>query len=139
MPLGPALLFLATSDWRGCGVSGIFPVFGRGPLFLYVLHLYLVLLEAIFFLIASRRPRTQTISTPENPNCNLRLHSSMVFAVRIGIIFLPCMPRKWHGECKTRHKNSIWLSYSSAFLGQNWLHSQALDKVIFKKNWPKSM
>jgi hypothetical protein len=42
MTLGPAIMFLAAADrWRGT-LAQVLGVFGRVPLFFYVLHLFLI-------------------------------------------------------------------------------------------------
>ena len=93
MTLGPALVLLSVLPDDARGIARVFAVFGRVPLFYYVLHLYL--LHAFGVLCAN-----------EEGGYGL----PVVYAAWIGVVALLWWPCKKWGELKRRNK-SAWLSY----------------------------
>ncbi len=118
MTLGPALVVLALLD-RGIGpVARPLVIFGRVPLFYYLLHLPLIHGAAILFAYA-RHGRAEWLF--ENPWIVDRLGIldkpgdygyglPMVYAVWLGIVLLLYPVCRWFASVKQRSR-AAWLSY----------------------------
>jgi uncharacterized membrane protein len=109
MTLGPAVALLpALERWRG-RASRFLLVFGRVPLFYYLLHFYLLQVLAVAFAIARYgRNVTNVFAGGLPPGYGYRLW--VVYLVWAGVVLLlyrPC--RRW-AELKRRSR-SPWLSY----------------------------
>lgn len=109
MTLGPAMLALAALDRARPGARNPLLVFGRVPLFYYVVHLYLIHLAAgIAFL-----PRLGLAAFHVDPDAR-----PAAFGVPLGIVYLiwgctvlAMLPLcRWFAGVKQRRR-SIWLSY----------------------------
>jgi uncharacterized membrane protein len=130
MTLGPALLALAFFDWRFDGSAGeqettrgasrrqwVWPivVFGRVPLFFYVLHIPLihggaVLLDYARFgwsPLAGHGPwDVRAESVPAGYGVSL----PMVYLIWIAVVLILYLPCRWFAEVKRRRRD-VWLSY----------------------------
>jgi uncharacterized membrane protein len=114
MTLGPSFLLLAWLD--GKQVSGLFKpllVFGRVPMFFYVLHLYVIHLLAILMAVLFRQPVDWLFHgafllnrVPDGYGHGLPFIYLMWLTVLV-ILYLPC---RWFMELKQRRKD-WWLSY----------------------------
>ncbi len=110
MTLGPVLLLLPLLErWRGPWAARI-TVFGRVPMFFYLLHVPLLHLGAYItdhiLYGYSPRPFTQDpLPTGYEPSL-LRL-----YAVWIAAILLLYPLCRWYAGYKSRHKEQWWLSY----------------------------
>lgn len=116
MTLGPSLIVLALFDrinvkhW--CG--RILLVFGRVPLFYYVLHLYLLHALAICVAVALHQPfHWLILSGPMRQAPPLHYGHGLVFiyAMWISVVALLYVPCKWYAGLKQRHKDWEWLRY----------------------------
>jgi len=112
MTLGPAIALLALLEkWKGIG-AGFFLVFGRVPMFYYVLHIYLIHALAVGtaavmgfnvgFLIAD------PIVSPSPPGWGFSL--PVVYAFWAVIVFSLYPACRWFAGVKRRRKDP-WLSY----------------------------
>ncbi len=114
MTLGPAFLVLAWLD--GKKVSRVFQpllVFGRVPMFFYILHLYVIHLLAILMAMLFRQPVDWLFhggfilnGIPDGYGHGLPFIYLMWFTVLV-ILYFPC---RWFMGVKQRRKN-WWLSY----------------------------
>jgi uncharacterized membrane protein len=120
MTLGPSLIALAFFDrirTQGPGlaarVARFLTVFGRVPMFYYLLHLYAIHLLAIAAAIAFGQPRTQLwrggfMLGPAPPGYGHNLpFIYLMWALTIAILYFPC---KWFMGVKQRRRD-WWLSY----------------------------
>ena len=116
MTLGPALILLAWFDGVKAerGVARILLVYGRVPLFYYVLHLYLIHVIAVVTAWIFHQPAAQLwhgvvflFPVPDGYGHSLPFIYSMWVAV-VALLYLPC---RWFMEFKRRHKDWAWLSY----------------------------
>jgi uncharacterized membrane protein len=112
MTLGSALAILPFLEQREGKVARFITVFGRVPLFYYVLHLYLIHLLA---LIAARHDvgsfRFLVSNVPLEaypPGYGYPLWAIYLFW--IAVLFLLYLPCKWYGEAKRKSSNRL-LSY----------------------------
>ena len=97
--LGPSLLALAGLEhWRGALArlaGGVLAVYGRVPLFYYVIHL--IVLHALALVLVTRRGL---------PGYGL----PVVYAVWLGVVAALYALCRWYGGLKQRHR-LWWLSY----------------------------
>jgi len=113
--LGPALILLGLLDSAkaASGLSRILMVFGRVPLFYYLLHIYLVHILANLAALAFH----QTIwhgtviadFAQKPPGYGHAL--PFVYAVWILAVALLYMPCLWFMKLRSRHRDWTWLSY----------------------------
>lgn len=94
--LGPGMLMLAYLENKSNKLTDIFVVFGRVPLFYYILHIYLIHLMAII---------TSTITGTDN---NFSL--PVVYLFWIVAVTILYFPSRWFMKYKKEHKQ-WWLSY----------------------------
>lgn len=115
MTLGPSLILLGLLDGAEAvrGLSGILLVYGRVPLFYYVLHLYLIHLIAMVIALASHQPilhghlSVDLAQRPPGYGHSLPVVYA-VWIVAVAILYLPC---KWFMELRARRRDLTWLSY----------------------------
>jgi len=116
MTLGPTLLLLGLLDGmkaeRGLGKG--FLVYGRVPLFYYVLHIYLIHLVAIALAFAFHQPASWLwhgaiflLPTPAGYGHGLPL-IYLVWLLVVAALYVPC---RWFMEYKQLHRDWNWLSY----------------------------
>ena len=110
--LGPALIFLAlTEDLRNSFTEKI-QVFGRVPMFYYILHLYLIHLLAVIAAAVSGHNwmdmilRNRVNATPELKGYGFNLVT--VYIIWIGIILILYPFCKWFGRNKSTHQARYW-------------------------------
>jgi uncharacterized membrane protein len=115
MTLGPALILLGVLDGvkAAGGPSRILLVFGRVPLFYYVLHIYLIHALAIVASLAFHQPIwhgtviAEFAHQPAGYGHGLPfIYATWILAV--AILYLPC---RWFMEFRSRHRDWTWLSY----------------------------
>jgi hypothetical protein len=113
--LGPPLILLGLLDSAEArsGLSRILLVFGRVPLFYYVLHIYLLNVVARLGAFGFHQPifRGTVIADfarrPTGYGHGLPFIYGMWILV-VAILYLPC---RWFMEFRSRHRDWAWLSY----------------------------
>jgi uncharacterized membrane protein len=113
--LGPALVLLGLLDGAGAvgGVSRILLVFGRVPLFYYVLHIYLLNIIAIVARFAFHQPAWHGVVISHGAHRPVGYGHGLPFVyamwiLAVAILYLPC---RWFMELRSRHRDWVWLSY----------------------------
>ena len=111
MTLGPMLIFLRYAEGLAGKVKDVLMVFGRVPLFYYILHLYLIHLSARLVLIATGGKWSDyflngPFTFPEGWGFGL-LGVYLVTAIIVTALYPVC---KWYDRIK-REKKSPWMSY----------------------------
>jgi len=109
MTLGPAIAALALFDRPLDAVGRALTVFGRVPMFYYVLHLYFIHLLAMVTAFATYGRETLNIlpmSVPENYGYSL----PVVYLVWLGVVTALYVPCRWFAGVKKRRRD-WWLSY----------------------------
>jgi uncharacterized membrane protein len=115
MTLGPSLILLGLLDKAKAesGLSRILVVYGRVPLFYYVLHLYLIHTLAILVALAFHQPIlhgsviADFATKPAGYGHGLPFIYAM-WILAVAILYLPCL---WFMELRSRHRDWPWLSY----------------------------
>jgi uncharacterized membrane protein len=113
MTLGPALIVLACLDGVTAerGLGRILLVFGRVPLFYYVVHIFLIHAMAIFVGLLFHQPVSwlwhASLHRPAGYGHGLPFVYLMWF-IALLILYLPC---QWYMAFKSRHRDWLWLSY----------------------------
>jgi hypothetical protein len=115
LTLGPAFLFLAFTEKSKATLSGLMTVYGRTPLFYYILHFYLMHLLCVgcFFLSGYG-----ISDIPKGPDSMLLFFRPVHFGYPlivvygiwlfvIGALYRPC---KWYYRYKIVHSH-WWLKY----------------------------
>jgi uncharacterized membrane protein len=116
MTLGPALIVLACLDSVTAerGLGRILLVFGRVPLFYYVLHVFLIHVMAIFVGLLFHQPVSWLwhggfLIQPAPAGYGHGL--PFVYLMRIIALFILYFPCKWYMAFKSEHREWGWLSY----------------------------
>jgi uncharacterized membrane protein len=113
--LGPSLILLGLLDGTTGrrGMSRILLVYGRVPLFYYVLHLYLLNVMARLVAFSSHQPIfhgtviADFAQRPPGYGHGLPFIYAM-WILGVGILYVPC---RWFMELRSRHRDWTWLSY----------------------------
>jgi len=115
MTLGPALILLALLDGIKAerGLSRFLLVFGRVPLFYYVLHIYVIHAIAIVASLATHQPVWHGTVIADHAQRQLGYGHDLAFVyamwlLAVAILYLPCL---WFMELRRRHRDWTWLSY----------------------------
>ena len=115
MTLGPSLILLGLLDGAKAerGLSRILMVFGRVPLFYYVLHINLIHLIAIVVALAFHQPVwhgtviADFAQKPSGYGHGLPFIYAM-WILAVAILYVPC---RWFMEFRSWHRDWTWLSY----------------------------
>jgi uncharacterized membrane protein len=113
MTLGPAIALTPLAERARGSFGSVLAVFGRVPMFYYLLHIPLIHATAlVVWLLRDGRVRTEWFATapyvsvpPERWWSLLLLY--LVFAIDLAILYLPC---RWFARLKSRQQSS-WLQY----------------------------
>ncbi|MEO8884452.1 MAG: heparan-alpha-glucosaminide N-acetyltransferase domain-containing protein [Mucilaginibacter sp.] len=96
--LGPGMLLLAILENTQNTLTNIFVVYGRVPLFYYILHLYLLRLLSIIAGSISGLGDKLSVGLP---------YVYLVWLFAVSLLYFPC---RWYMKYKKDHKQ-WWLSY----------------------------
>jgi len=115
MTLGPALILLGLLDGVKAqqGLTRILLVFGRVPMFYYLLHIYVIHLLAIGVSLAFHQPIlhgsviADFARKPSGYGHGLPFIYAM-WILAVAILYFPC---RWFMEFRSRHRDWPWLSY----------------------------
>jgi uncharacterized membrane protein len=116
MTLGPALILLGLMDNTKAerGLSRVLLVYGRVPMFYYILHIYLIHIVAILVALAVHQPASWLwhgaiflLPTPAGYGHGLPFIYA-VWVLAVASLYPGC---RWYMEFKQRHRDWAWLSY----------------------------
>jgi hypothetical protein len=113
--LGPSLILLGLLDGTKGerGLSRIFVIYGRVPLFYYVLHIYLLNVMARLVALVFHQPILHGsiigdfAQKPAGYGHGLPFIYAM-WILTVALLYLPC---RWFMEFRGRHRDWTWLSY----------------------------
>jgi uncharacterized membrane protein len=115
MTLGPALILLGLLDGAKAesGLSRFLVVFGRVPMFYYLLHLYLIHIIAIVASLAFHQPVWHGTVIADHPQRPLGYGHGLPFIYAMWILAVALLYPlcRWYMEFKARHREWTWLSY----------------------------
>lgn len=115
MTLGPSLTLLGLLDGNTAkrGLSRILMVFGRVPLFYYVLRLYLIHGLAILVSCAFHQPVWHGPVIADHAQKPLGYGHGLLFVYVMWLVAVTILyaPSRWFMEFRSRHKDWGWLSY----------------------------
>ncbi len=115
MTLGPALLFLAFTERASGKLAGIVSVYGRVPLFYYLVHIAVIHLLAL--LVAEFTPGydwSDWILTRPPWEAGFKGYGfslAITWLIWAGLVVGLYPLCKWYDSYKQKHKNQWWLSY----------------------------
>jgi uncharacterized membrane protein len=117
MALGPALIILAALDGLSVerGLGRILLIFGRVPLFFYVLHVFLVHTSAVLVGLLFHQPVSwlwQGDFVLSHPPATYGHPLVFVYAIYLLMLTLLYAPCKWYADFKSRHRDWPLLSYA---------------------------
>jgi Predicted membrane protein len=112
MTIGPAILLLPILERSKNGAGKFFTVFGRVPMFYYILHIYLIhamvmIVAAFYNYPVASFTANDTAAFPKAGFGFGLLGVYIYWLITIIILYLPC---RWFMKVKATHKN-WWLSY----------------------------
>ena len=115
MTLGPALILLGLLDGIQAlrGLSRILLVFGRVPLFYYLLHIYLIHILAILASLVFHQPiwyGTVIADFAQRP-AGYGHGLPFIYVMWILAVAILYLPSRWFMEFRSRHRDWTWLSY----------------------------
>lgn len=115
MTMGPALVFLAWSEKIQSRFTSPVVIFGRVPLFFYIIHLYLIHALALLALVFSGRDWHEYILSAQELGSgtlsNFGLSLEAVYLIWILVIMLLYPLCKWYQTYKEENPDKWWLSY----------------------------
>jgi uncharacterized membrane protein len=116
MTLGPSLMALAGFDRivSPKGFARVLLVFGRVPLFFYILHVYLIHTSAVWIALALHQPTAWLLyggfllrPLPFGYGHGLMfIHAAWI--IFLALLYFPC---HWFMHFKQQHRDWWWLSY----------------------------
>lgn len=116
MTLGPALLFLAATEKPLNAFTEKIVVFGRVPMFYYLLHIFLIHLLAVVALVLTGRPWQQMVvdnwvtAVPQLQGYGFSLLVTYLIWIVLLVVLYPLC--KWYDRYKRTHQQQQWwLSY----------------------------
>jgi len=113
MTLGPAMLalsFFERVNERPSRLAQPFVIFGRVPLFYYILHLYLIHGLAVVFAILKYGSMVQDAFSSGRPPEDYGYNLPVVYLVWVGVILALYPICRWFAGVKRRRRDP-WLSY----------------------------
>jgi uncharacterized membrane protein len=112
--LGCGLVFLAFGEKQPGRPGRFFLVYGRTPMFFYILHVYLIHLLAMFAtkLCGFKWSDMVFREFTDNPQLiGYGFSLPVVYLIWISIVLILYRPCVWYNKYKTSHREKWWLSY----------------------------
>ena len=107
--IGPGILFLSFADRPLGKLAQPFIIFGRVPMFYYLLHAPLIHALAVAIAWANGQgPLGSFLGAGQAPGYGYSL--GVVYALWILVVFILYFPCRWFADLK-RRRSDIWLSY----------------------------
>lgn len=114
--IGPALIFLGLVKNTGSRLSKIFIVYGRVPMFYYIIHFYVLSSLNILLYLSRGHTVTEGLKGAQGmpwkfvaPGEGYSL--AVAYAIWISVVIALYPLCKWYDNYKTNHKEKWWLSY----------------------------
>jgi hypothetical protein len=116
MTIGPSLVLLGLFGQTKNKLSEMISVYGRVPLYYYIIHFYLIhMVSAIFFLLRGHSFEEGMSGSPGSPfrfvAAGEGYDLGIVYLVWICIVIALYPVCRWYASYKFRNNRSWWLSY----------------------------
>ena len=117
MTLGPALIFLSVTEKVNNRAVQFISVFGRVPLFYYVIHIYFIhLLAGVAAAMTPGYTFSDMVFTKEilwfsDDLKGYGFSLGVVYLIWIGVVLALYPLCKWYQDYKAKNKEIVWLSY----------------------------
>jgi uncharacterized membrane protein len=112
MTIGPAMLFLAFTEKPLSRLGNIIVIYGKVPMFYYILHFYLIHIASVIAAILSGFSLNDILKGgPVNPLQGFGFRLWIVYLVWISIVALLYPLCKRYAKYKFSHPEKWWLSY----------------------------
>jgi uncharacterized membrane protein len=115
MTMGPALIFLSAIEAVGHRLARPVIIFGRVPLFFYIVHLYIIHALAMLLLVYQGRDWSEYILSARGiasgslSNFGLRLEAVYIVWILIVLLLYPLC--RWYQKYRENNPSKWWLSY----------------------------
>ncbi|MEO5729194.1 MAG: heparan-alpha-glucosaminide N-acetyltransferase domain-containing protein [Byssovorax sp.] len=110
MTLGPALFLLGAFERARGPIAERLAIFGRVPMFFYLLHLPLI--HGLSKIAAVARYGTRALSFgPDNVPADLGYDLPVVYAVWAAVVLMLYPACRWFADLKRRRRDLSWLGY----------------------------
>jgi uncharacterized membrane protein len=110
MTLGVSITALALFDRTDNKLSRIFIVYGRVPLFYYILHVYLIHGIQLAIVLIKGLPLKQSLSIGPGSLGADGFNLPVVYLIWLAVVFILYFPSRWYMKLK-QWRNDWWLSY----------------------------
>ena len=114
MTIGPALLFLAWWDKIQNGFTKVVSVYGRVPLFYFIVHLFLLHLFAAIVYFIRGHSYAEGMADPgitKFVKAGEGFQLRYVYLIWLSVVIILYPVCEWYDHYKTTHKEKKWLSY----------------------------
>ena len=113
MTLGPAMVCLAFFDQRDSRSPVFLIVFGRTPLFFYIVHLFLIHLLAVILAALTDGPVSAIMIGPWSPQMpdSYGYGLAVVYSIWLFVVLLLFPLCRWYDAFKRRNRHWTWLKY----------------------------
>ena len=115
MTIGPALVFLSLAERPLNTLTEKIAVFGRVPMFYYLVHIYVLHGLAIIGAVLSGHPASDMVSLTNWVTANTQLKGygfslTTVYLIWIAVVIALYPLCKWYDAYKRAHRDRQWLS-----------------------------
>jgi len=112
MTLGPAITLMPLLENISAKIAGFFSVYGRVPLFYYILHIYLIHTLQLIIGLSMGYPLHIFTDTGSmfNPKLVWGFSLGWVYVIWVSVVLILYYPCRWYMKIKMKHKK-WWLSY----------------------------
>ena len=115
MTIGPALIFLSSSENANNRFAAPIIIIGKVPFFFYVIHLYFIHALAMIYLASTGRPAGEYVLSAENllsgQLSSFGLRTEAVYSMWILVVILLYPLCRWYQNIKRNNPSRWWLSY----------------------------
>jgi uncharacterized membrane protein len=112
--LGILLLILSAMEGRDNSFMRGLAVYGRTPLFYFIVHLYLIHLIMLLLVLAQGYPLSELVFAnfkQGRPKDSWGLSLGYIYPIWIGVVALLFPICRWYGSYKAAHREKKWLRY----------------------------
>lgn len=112
--LGILLLLLSAIEGKDNAITRVLLVYGKTPLFYFIVHLYLIHLIMFLLVLMQGYPLSDLIFAnfkQGRPKDSWGLTLPYIYPIWIGVVLLLFPLCRWYGRYKVAHREKKWLRY----------------------------